>query len=209
MTKDNVTNQVSEREGENITLIKRWFNEVFNERRIEAIEETLSPNFIGHYEHGKFQGFNGWKENIYDLLIKAIPDFHIELEDVIANGDYVVTRWKAQGIHAGELFGVPPLGKKIELSGMSWTKIIDGKIIGNWGNWNMSYLVRHLLAEVKALKGILPICCVCGLIRDDTGLEEGKGEWMKLDKFVVQKTDAQVSHTYCPLCYEKAMEEDM
>jgi hypothetical protein len=65
------------------------------------------------------------------------------------------------------------------------------------------------LAEIKTLRGILPVCCVCGLIRDDTGVERGKGEWMKVDKFVIQKTDVQVSHTYCPLCYKKAMGEDV
>ncbi len=66
--------------------------------------------------------------------------------------------------------------------------------------------LQKALAEIKTLQGILPVCCVCGLIRDDTGVEQGKGEWMKVDKFVTQKTDAKVSHSYCPKCYEKAME---
>lgn len=59
------------------------------------------------------------------------------------------------------------------------------------------------IAEIKILRGIIPMCCVCGLIRDDTGVEHGKGKWLKADKFVNEKTDAQVSHTYCPICYEK------
>lgn len=67
--------------------------------------------------------------------------------------------------------------------------------------------LQQSLKEIKTLRGILPICCVCGLIRDDTGVEPGKGEWMKVDKFVHQKTDAQVSHSYCPKCHKKAMED--
>lgn len=67
--------------------------------------------------------------------------------------------------------------------------------------------LKKALAEIKTLQGILPICCVCGLIRDDTGVAPGKGEWMKVDKFVTQKTDAQVSHGYCPKCHAKAMED--
>ncbi len=67
--------------------------------------------------------------------------------------------------------------------------------------------LQKALAEIKTLRGILPVCCVCGLIRDDTGVEQGKGEWMKVDKFVIQKTDAQVSHSYCPKCHKKAMED--
>ena len=69
--------------------------------------------------------------------------------------------------------------------------------------------LQDALAEIKTLRGILPVCCVCGLIRDDTGVEHGKGKWLKVDKFVIKNTDAQVSHTYCPKCYDKAMEEDM
>ncbi len=67
--------------------------------------------------------------------------------------------------------------------------------------------LKKALAEIKTLQGILPICCGCGLIRDDAGVEPGKGEWMKVDHFVVQKTDAQVSHGYCPKCHAKAMKE--
>ena len=67
--------------------------------------------------------------------------------------------------------------------------------------------LQKALAEIKTLRGILPMCCVCGLIRDDTGVEQGKGEWVKVDKFVHQKTEAKVSHSYCPKCYEKAMED--
>ncbi len=59
--------------------------------------------------------------------------------------------------------------------------------------------------ELKTLRGILPYCCICGLIRDDTGVEHGKGEWVKVDKFVTRKTDAQVSHSYCPCCLDNAM----
>lgn len=67
--------------------------------------------------------------------------------------------------------------------------------------------LEKAITEIKTLRGILPVCCVCGLIRDDTGVEQGKGEWMKVDKFVTQKTDAKISHSYCPKCYEKAMED--
>jgi PleD family two-component response regulator len=59
--------------------------------------------------------------------------------------------------------------------------------------------------ELKTLRGILPFCCICGLIRDDTGVEHGNGKWVKVDKYVTQKTDAQVSHSYCPKCMENAM----
>lgn len=63
--------------------------------------------------------------------------------------------------------------------------------------------------ELKTLKGILPFCCVCGSIRDDSSVESGKGEWIKADEFINKKTDAQISHAYCPFCYEKAVKENL
>ncbi|EKD27604.1 MAG: response regulator receiver modulated diguanylate cyclase [uncultured bacterium] len=61
--------------------------------------------------------------------------------------------------------------------------------------------------EMKLLKGILPICCICGLIRDDTGVPHGKGEWMKVDKYIINKTNVAVSHSLCPNCLEKEMKK--
>ena len=92
------------------------------------------------------------------------------------------------------------------------TKEIERAIIialGRHGDlmecWRLNKELSKALQEIKTLRGILPVCCVCGLIRDDTGTEKGKGEWMKVDQFITQKTNAKVSHSYCPKCYDIAM----
>lgn len=63
------------------------------------------------------------------------------------------------------------------------------------------------LGEIKILKGVLPLCCVCGVIRDDTGVERGKGKWMKMDSYITEKTEAKISHTYCPECYNETVKQ--
>lgn len=66
-----------------------------------------------------------------------------------------------------------------------------------------SLLVLLDLTERKKLRmyeQILPVCCVCGKIRNDKGVELGKGEWERLDHYVAHHSDAQVSHTFCPVC---------
>lgn len=68
--------------------------------------------------------------------------------------------------------------------------------------------LQNALDNIKTLKGILPMCCVCGVIRDDSKSELGKGVWKKMDQYIIEKTSAKVSHTYCPKCYNKAMEEE-
>jgi len=59
--------------------------------------------------------------------------------------------------------------------------------------------------EEKTLKGIIPVCCVCGTVRDDSKTEHGKGKWMKMDQFILEKTNAAVSHTYCPKCVNEVI----
>ena len=68
---------------------------------------------------------------------------------------------------------------------------------------------QEALQKIKIYEEILPVCCVCGDIRDDSGVEQGKGIWMKSGEFIIKKTSAQVTHTYCQKCYTKALAEDI
>ncbi len=70
----------------------------------------------------------------------------------------------------------------------------------------LNKILKKTIEENKTLKGLLPICCFCGVIRDDTGVEHGKGTWMKMDQYIVEKTSAKVTHGCCPKCYRKEME---
>ena len=65
----------------------------------------------------------------------------------------------------------------------------------------------ELKRKLKAYEGILPICCVCKKIRDDSGLEPGTGEWMMVEKFIWKKAKLAVSSTYCPECFEEVQRE--
>ena len=65
----------------------------------------------------------------------------------------------------------------------------------------------ELKRRIKAYEGILPICCVCKKIRDDSGREPGTGEWMMIEKFIWKKAKLSVSSTYCPDCFEELQRE--
>lgn len=64
-----------------------------------------------------------------------------------------------------------------------------------------------LQQKIKAYEKFLPMCCVCKSIRDDAGKEPGTGEWLPLEAYITDKSKIDVSHTYCPKCVEKALEE--
>lgn len=197
MANKNSINNFSELELYNIALVKRFFKEVWNEQRPEKMCEFLSSDFIIYYEHEKIIGIDNYKEKIYDVIIKAIPDVTIEVEEIIATGDHTVCRWNAQGVHEAELFGVAPSGKRIEFSGMDWTRFFNGQAVENWNNWNLSFLLQQLISEVKTLKGILPLCSFCNKIRDDNG------SWEQVDVYIYKYSEADISHSVCPECLKK------
>jgi DNA-binding NtrC family response regulator len=66
---------------------------------------------------------------------------------------------------------------------------------------------QYLRRKIKIYEKILPVCSVCKQIRDDTGKGHGTGDWMSLEKYVYKKFGLEFSHTYCPVCKKKALEE--
>ncbi|MGR3318139.1 MAG: response regulator [Candidatus Anammoxibacter sp.] len=60
----------------------------------------------------------------------------------------------------------------------------------------------ELERKVKLYEDILPVCCKCRKIRDDTGVEHGNGEWMAMEAYLKKKTKVRVSHTFCKKCAE-------
>ena len=75
-----------------------------------------------------------------------------------------------------------------------------------YGGEPASLTALYDLSERKRLQlyeSILPVCCVCGKVRDDTGTERGKGSWESLQAFVMDHSDTSLSHTFCPPCYQE------
>ncbi|MEQ8189283.1 MAG: response regulator [Candidatus Eremiobacterota bacterium] len=66
---------------------------------------------------------------------------------------------------------------------------------------------QDLRRKIKIYEKILPVCSVCKQIRDDTGKIHGSGDWMSLETYVCKKSGIELSHTYCPVCKKKVIEE--
>ncbi|MEK6375056.1 MAG: ester cyclase [Acidobacteriota bacterium] len=124
-------------------LGRRWFEEVWNERREEAIDELMAPDAVGHMEGGDVAGPQGFRE-VRAIFLNALPDMHITVEDVLSDGDQAVVRWRVRATHTGELLGVAPSQRKIDFRGMSWLTVRDGKLAEGWDTWNLGGLLDSL-----------------------------------------------------------------
>jgi steroid delta-isomerase-like uncharacterized protein len=113
-------------------IARRYIEEVWNKGNLALIDELFTPDHINHSPSaGQMAGPEGLKQLIASFR-NAAPDLHFTIDDMIAEGDRVVTRWTARGTHAGELMGVPPTGKQITVTAIVIDRFAGGKFAEHW-----------------------------------------------------------------------------
>jgi steroid delta-isomerase-like uncharacterized protein len=132
----------------NKQLVRRWFEEVWNQRSEAAIESMFSSKGKAHglpEPDSVLEGHDGFK-TLHRGFCAAFPDLRVTVEDTIAEGDRVAVRWSADMTHTGDGLGFPASGKKVRMNGMSVVVIKDGKIHEGWNCADMG----RLFAQLKA-----------------------------------------------------------
>ncbi len=78
------------------------------------------------------------------MYVRAFPDLHFDIEQMIASGDHVATRWRSTGHHRGELMGIPPTNLRVEIHGCTVSEFKNGKVAHVWVYWDTGHLLRQL-----------------------------------------------------------------
>jgi steroid delta-isomerase-like uncharacterized protein len=129
----------------NKAITRRSVEEIFNEGRLEVADELYAPDFVG-YDPAlpePMKGPEGIKQQAAGYRA-ASSDLRVTIDDEIAEGERVVTRWTARGTHDGELFGIPATGKQTTVTGMTIDRVVDGRIVESWNNWDTFGLLQQL-----------------------------------------------------------------
>jgi steroid delta-isomerase-like uncharacterized protein len=138
----------AEVEEQNIALVKRHY-EALNSGDAEAIKEIFSPDYIYHLMLGQDASLEQIIEWIKPQMA-AFPDRTYSVEDMLAKGDKVVSRYIYNGTHEGDLEGLPPAtGKKIEITGIEIWRVENGKIVESWDVHDNLSLYQQLGMELK------------------------------------------------------------
>lgn len=129
----------------NKELARRLYEELWNEHRLEAADELMSPDFVSHDPQAPTarKGLEGYKHAVRYYL-NAFPDIHFTIEDQICEGDTVVTRWTSTATHKGDLAGIPATGQRISNSGIICHRVKDGKFVESWSNWDVLGMMQQL-----------------------------------------------------------------
>ena len=130
---------------ENKALARRWFEDFYNAHDPAVADEIVSPDCVVHDPNlpGLPPGPEGSKQTAR-VFRDAFPDTRITVEDQVAEGDRVVTRWTARGTHQGDLMGIPPSGVSGEIAGVTINRISRGKIAETWGSYDLLGLMRQI-----------------------------------------------------------------
>ena len=122
---------------QNKAVVRRFIEEVWNGRNLDAIDEIISADHVDHdpARAGTPGGSAGVRAFV-EMYLKAFPDAHIEMGELVAEGDLVAGPWRATGTHQGDLMGMPATGKSISVTGMGMDRVVDGKIVESWANWD-------------------------------------------------------------------------
>jgi steroid delta-isomerase-like uncharacterized protein len=121
---------------ENKALARRWAD-IFNQGNLDLVDEIYASDFVGHDPTmpEDTRGVEGARE-FYGMYRNAFPDTQITIEDQLAEGYMVATRWTARGTHQGELMGVPPSGNRVEVMGITISRNEGGKVAEEWNNYD-------------------------------------------------------------------------
>lgn len=129
---------------ENKALSRRVIEECFNKGNLALADELCAPDYVDHDAPPGFSpGVEGFKQQVA-MYRAAFPDVQITVEDQVAEGDKVVTRWTGRGTHKGELMGIAPTNKEVTVTGMSINRIVEGRIVEHWENFDQMGMMLQL-----------------------------------------------------------------
>jgi steroid delta-isomerase-like uncharacterized protein len=125
---------VGEREQANTRILMRAMDEVFNAANLAAVDELYAPDFVNHLPPSLGRDLRG-RDHIKQHIAHwrgALPDLVHQVEDVRADRDVVVVRWRARGTHRGPLWGVGATGRRLEVPACELSRVLDGRIVEQW-----------------------------------------------------------------------------
>jgi steroid delta-isomerase-like uncharacterized protein len=132
---------------ENKALVRRWFEEVWNKGRADAIPEMLAEDGVVHGlsedSASPLHGPAGFRP-FHAQFREAFPDIEVVVEDQIAEGDLVATRCSVRGKHTGDSLGFAATQSPVEFTGVAITRIKNGKIVEAWNNFDFMKMYRQL-----------------------------------------------------------------
>ena len=125
--------------------VRRLFEEVWNQGRLELLDAIATEELVLHAGRNAVSG-RGTLRNIIGDFLTGFPDVKHRVDDLVIEGDRVVTRWRGVGHHRGSYDGIAPTGRETDYTGITIFRIAEGRIAEAWVNAEMAELLASLRA---------------------------------------------------------------
>jgi len=136
------------------SLLHEWFEEVWNNGRVEAIDELMAPNAIAHGivdDHGNdLRGPAAFK-TFFHKFRESFPDIRITILDHLKDGDKEVVRCSVDATHQGHQLGFAPSGKPVTFTGMCIARVENKQIVEAWNNFDFLTMYQQLGLQLQAI----------------------------------------------------------
>ncbi|HOW75844.1 MAG TPA: ester cyclase [Candidatus Competibacteraceae bacterium] len=133
----------------NKALVRRNFEVIWTQCNLEVADEIIDPHYVGHIAAlpDTVRGVETFKQVVMLYHLSA-PDIRFEIQDQLAEGDKVATRWIAHGTHQGEFMGIAPSGQRMSVTGMSFHRIENDRIQESWDDWDALNMLRNMSEDI-------------------------------------------------------------
>lgn len=128
---------------ESKAVVERLHREIFQQGKMEHLDQVVADDYVVHTPTGDQTREEHFGEELPGFL-QAFPDLQLHVEDRVAEGDKVVTRFHFSGTHKGEFAGIAPTGAQITLPGIVIERVENGKVAETWVQRNDMWLMQQL-----------------------------------------------------------------
>ena len=132
---------------DNASVVRRWFEEVWNRGREEAIDELFAEEGVAHGltdESGAELRGPAHFKTFHGRFREAFPDIEVVVEDTVSEGDKVAARCTVRGRHRGDSLGFKATDSPVEFTGITFVRVRDGKIVEAWNNFDFMSMFQQL-----------------------------------------------------------------
>jgi len=130
---------------ENKAIVRRLYGEIWNDRRLEVVNEIISPSHALHDNNapGSSIGPEAYKRTVTRFLT-GFPDLRFSIEDVVAEEEKLAVSWNFSGTHKGKYMGISATNTKVSVDGITIHHIVNGKIMDSYVNWDALGMMQQL-----------------------------------------------------------------
>ena len=129
---------------QNKAIVRRFIEAVQNEGDLAALDALAAPGYVNHSTPPGVPPNREGLKQLTALFRAAFPDGRMTIEEMVAEGDRVATRKTFRGTHRGELLGLPPTGRAVEIALLDLVRLADGQVVESWSVADELGLLRQL-----------------------------------------------------------------